>query len=47
MSVLRGFVDSDKNEQIRVELNSISGKLREFKELFEKRREAIAGLGTE
>jgi len=45
--ILRTVIDSGDNEKIRTELHTMNGKLREFREVFEKRRGAIAGLGVE
>lgn len=44
-SIFRAAVDSGNRENIRKEMNNINGKIRQFDELFEKRRNAIAGLG--
>jgi len=44
---LRTEIDTGDTEKIRGELQNMHGKLREFTDVFEKRREAIVGLGVE
>ena len=47
VSMFRSAIDSDNKYTMKQEISNINGKLRDFIELFEKRREAIAGLGVE
>ena len=47
VGVLQNAVNSGVNDNIVTEMSNVNGKLREFTELFEKRREAITGLGVE
>jgi hypothetical protein len=45
--MFQNAINSDNKYTMKQEMSNINGKLRDFIELFEKRREAIAGLGVE
>ena len=47
VSQLQTALNSGEKENMIQEISNMTGKLREFTELFEKRRMAIAGLGVE
>ena len=45
--MLQTAIDSGDKDKMAKEISNVNGKLREFTQLFEKRRMAIAGLGVE
>jgi len=47
VGVFQNALNSGDKENMKQEMNVLYGKLRNFEELFNKRREAIAGLGVE
>lgn len=47
VNVLKNIINSGNNVEITKEMGVVKTHLREFTDLFEKRREAIAGLGVE
>jgi hypothetical protein len=47
VSLFQSAINSGSMDTMRQEMSNISVKLRDFTELFEKRRDAIAGLGIE
>ena len=47
VNIFQSAINSGSMDIMRQEMSNISVKLRDFTELFEKRREAIAGLGIE
>ncbi|MEM0492452.1 MAG: hypothetical protein QXS02_00620 [Candidatus Thermoplasmatota archaeon] len=46
VSMLQNAINSDNKHAVKQEISNISKKLRDFIEIFEKRREAIIGLGV-
>jgi septation ring formation regulator EzrA len=46
-TMLQNAISSDDKQSMRQEMGHMNEKLQGFMEVFEKRREAIAGLGVE